>query len=70
MTDVARRAAIAFGAFVIAWLAVSLVANWLFGSGNILVWMIAAVIGVGVYVEVLRRDRRTESRGAAAVEEA
>ena len=36
MAKVARRVGIAFGSFVIAWLAVSLVAGWLFGSGNIL----------------------------------
>jgi len=42
----------------IAWLAVSLVAGWLFGSGNILVWVFAAVVGAGVYLDILRRDRR------------
>jgi Flp pilus assembly protein TadB len=70
MTEVARRVGIALGAFVIAWLAVSLVASWLFGSGNVLVWAIAALIGVGVYLEALRRDRRAESRSMRAVEEA
>ncbi len=49
----------AFGSFVIAWLAASLVAGWLFGSGNILVWVLAAGVGAGVYLDVLRRDRRT-----------
>jgi hypothetical protein len=58
MAKVARRVGIAFGSFVIAWLAVSLVARWLFGSGNILVWVIAAVVGAGVYLDILRRDRR------------
>ena len=58
MAKVARQVGIAFGAFVIAWLAVSLVAGWLFGSGNILVWMIAAIVGAGVYLDILRRDRR------------
>ena len=58
MVTVARRVGIAFGAFVLAWLAVSLVAIWLFGSGNILVWVIAAVVAAGVYLEMLRRDRR------------
>jgi hypothetical protein len=58
MTSVARRIGIAFGSFVIAWLAVSLVAGWLFGSGNFLVWVIAAVVGAGVYLDILRRDRR------------
>ena len=58
MAKVARRVGIAFGSFVIAWLAVSLVGGWLFGSANFLVWVIAAVVGAGVYVELLRRDRR------------
>jgi uncharacterized membrane protein YciS (DUF1049 family) len=55
---VARRVGIAFGAFLIAWLAASLVAGWLFGSGNILVWVVAAVVAVGVYLEIPRLDRR------------
>lgn len=59
MFKVARRVGIAFGSFVIAWLAVSLVAGWLFGSGTILVLVIAAVVGAGVYVDILRRDRPT-----------
>ncbi len=58
MIKVARRVGIAVGSFVIAWLAVSFVASWLFGSGNILVWVIAAVVGAGVYLDSLRRDRR------------
>jgi hypothetical protein len=58
MLKIARRAGIAFGSFVIAWLAVSLVAGWLFGSGNILVWVFAAVVGAAVYLEIMRRDRR------------
>jgi uncharacterized membrane protein YciS (DUF1049 family) len=58
MVKVVRRVGIAFGSFVIAWLAVSLVAGWLFGSGNILVWVIAAIVGVGVYLDILRRERR------------
>ena len=58
MVKVARRVGIAFGSFVIAWLAVSLVARWLFGSANFLVWVIAAVVGAGVYLDILRRDRR------------
>ena len=53
----ARRVGIAFGSFVIAWLAVSLVAGWLFGSGNFLVWVIAAVVGAAVYRDILRRER-------------
>jgi len=58
MLRFARRVGIAFGSFVIAWLAVSLVAGWLFGSANFLVWVIAAVVGAGVYLDILRRDRR------------
>jgi uncharacterized membrane protein len=58
MVKAARRVGIAFASFVIAWLAVSLVARWLFGSGNILVWVIAVVVGAGVYLDILRRDRR------------
>ncbi len=58
MAKVARRVGIALGSFVVAWLAVTLVARWLFGSGNILVWVIAAVVGAGVYLDILRRDRR------------
>ncbi len=58
MAKVARRVGIAFGSFVIAWLAVSLVGGWLFGSVNFLVWVIAAVVGAGVYLDILRRDRR------------
>ena len=59
MVKLIRRVGIAFGSFVIAWLAVSLVATLLFGSGNILVWVLAAIVGAGVYVDILRRDRRT-----------
>jgi hypothetical protein len=58
MFKIARRVGIAFGSFVIAWLAVSLVAGWLFGFGNILVWVFAAVVGAAVYLEIMRRDRR------------
>jgi hypothetical protein len=61
MVKVARRIGIALGSFVIAWLAVSLVAGWLFGSGNILVWVIAAVVGAGVYIDIVRRDRQGRS---------
>ncbi len=58
MVKVARRVGIAFGSFVIAWLALYIVAGWFFGSGNILVWVLAAVVAAGVYLEILRRDRR------------
>ncbi|HET8776562.1 MAG TPA: hypothetical protein VFN76_02770 [Candidatus Limnocylindria bacterium] len=57
-TWVARRLLIGLAAFVIAWVAVSLVARWLFGSGNILVWVLAAVIGLAAYVAVGWRDQR------------
>jgi hypothetical protein len=58
MFKLVRRVGIAFGSFVIAYLAVSLVAGLLFGSGNILVWVIAVIVGAGVYLDILRRDRR------------
>ena len=59
MTKVARRVGIAFGTFVVAWVALSLVAGWLFGSGNILVWVLAAVAGAAVYL-ILRRAERVD----------
>jgi hypothetical protein len=58
MVQLARRVGIAFGAFVIAWLTVSLVAVWLFGSANFLSYVIAAAVGIGVYLAILRQDRR------------
>jgi hypothetical protein len=58
VVKIARRVGIAFGSFVIAWFAAALLAGWLFGSGNILVWVIAAVVGAGVYLGLLRRDGR------------
>ena len=58
MSKTARRVGIAFGAFVVALFAVTLVAQWLFGSANFLAYIIAAVVGAGVYLEILRRDRR------------
>ena len=58
MAQVARRVGIAAGAFVLAWLAAALVGQWLFGSGNVLVWVIAAVVGVVVYVAIPQRDQR------------
>ena len=63
MPRVARRLAIAFGSFALAWLAISLVARWLFGSGNILVWVLAACVGAVVYLAILRRDRRDRRPG-------
>jgi len=58
MPKVARRVGIAFGSFALAWLAASLVAGWLFGSGNILVWVLAAFVGAIVYLVILRGDQR------------
>jgi hypothetical protein len=63
---VVRRVGIAIGSFVIAWLVVSFFAGWLFGSGNILVWVLAAAVGAGVYLEILRRDRRLRPSGAGS----
>ncbi len=60
MLKIARRVGIAFGSFVIAWLAVSLVAGLLLGSaaaGSLVVWVIALVVGAGVYLDIMRRDR-------------
>jgi hypothetical protein len=56
MSKTARRLGIAVGSFVIAWLAIALVAVWLFGSGNVLVWVFAAAVGAGVYIYLLWRD--------------
>ena len=58
MFKIARRVAIALGSFVIAWFAILFVADRLFGSGNVLVWVFAAVVGAAVYLDLLRRDRR------------
>ena len=58
MIPVVRRIGLALGSFVIAWLAIALLAVWIFGSGNFLVWVFAAVVGAGVYLALLRRDRR------------
>ncbi len=58
MAGIARRVGIAVGSFVIAWLAVSLVAGWLLGPNSSLVWVIAAVVGAGVYLDIVGRGRR------------
>jgi hypothetical protein len=47
---VAQRLAIAVAAFALAWIAASLVAGWLFGSGNVLVWVIAVAASATAYV--------------------
>ena len=56
MTNLARRVGIALGSFLIAWLVVAQAAIWLFGSGNFLVWVLATLVGVTVYMVLLRRD--------------
>jgi len=53
MTE-ARRVALALGAFVVTWFAATLAGNWLFGSSNVLSWIIAAIIGIGVYASLPR----------------
>jgi hypothetical protein len=53
-----RRIGLAMGAFVIAWLAFVLLGNWIFGSANVLAYYLATPIAVGVYIGLLRRDRR------------
>jgi hypothetical protein len=58
MSTAARRFGIALGAFVIAWLLITVAARWLFGSGNILVWVLAGTVGAGVYLALMWRDRR------------
>jgi hypothetical protein len=40
-----------------ACIAGGVVAEWLYGSGNFLVLVLAAIVGVGAYFEVRRRDR-------------
>lgn len=57
MTTGVRRVGIALASFAVAWLVIALVATWLFGSGNVLVWVFAALAGVTVYLVLLRRDR-------------
>jgi len=57
MLELTRRVGIAFASFALVWLAVSLAARWLFGSGNVLVWVVAAIVGVIVYLAVAQRER-------------
>jgi len=61
MFIIARRVGIAFGAFVIAWIAATLAGVWLFGSANFLSYVIAALVAIAVYLEIMRRDRREGS---------
>ena len=53
---------------MIAWLAVTLVATWLFGSANFLVWVIAAIVGAAVYLDIMRRERHVDQRPSEAAE--
>lgn len=62
MGKVARRVAIAIASSIVAWLAIALAAVWLFGSGNVLVWVFAAVVGAGVYLAMWWGDRSTRGR--------
>jgi hypothetical protein len=57
-----RRVVLALGAFVIACLVIGLLATWIFGSGNVLVYVLAAPVGVATYLELLRRDRAPDIR--------
>lgn len=56
VTRRATVAAIAVGSFVIAWLAA--LRPDCFGSGNVLVWVIATVVGVGTYLALVWREQR------------
>ena len=59
VSKVARRLAIAIASAIVAWVAIALAAIWLFGSGNILVYVFAAIVGLGVYLAMSWHDRRT-----------
>ncbi|MEO8246593.1 MAG: hypothetical protein ABI622_05660 [Chloroflexota bacterium] len=59
----ARRVGIAVGAFALAWLVAALAAAWIFGSGNILVWVLAALVGAVVYLAIPWLDERGARRG-------
>lgn len=50
MSMVVRRLGFAIGASLVAWLAASAAAMWIFGSGNVLVWVIALSVGLAVYL--------------------
>lgn len=55
------RLGIALLAFALAWLVATLAAGWLFGSGNILVWLFAAAVGVLVYIGLSRHGGASHS---------
>ena len=57
MAKVARRVAVVLVSFGVAYFAAALVARWLFGSGNILVWLIAAAAAAVGYFAILRVER-------------
>lgn len=60
MIAVVRRIGIAIGAFMIGWLAVSLVAGWFLGPnayGSFGTWVLAGIVGAAVYRDILRRER-------------
>ena len=65
MLTVIRRAGIAIGSLVIAYLAVSLVAGLFLGrsaqENPILMAFIAVVLGGLIYVDIMRRERRPSS---------
>lgn len=63
---IARRVGIAFGAVVIALIAGSVMAQWLYGSANFLVLVLAVIVGAPVYFEVRRRDRAVGSMDPGA----
>lgn len=53
-----RRVAISVAAFVLTWLAATAVAQLLFGSGNVAVWLIAAWVSAVVYLVLRRWEQR------------
>jgi hypothetical protein len=57
-----RRNGIGFGCIVATWLAVSLVAGFLLGSGasvDALVWPITLLLGGLIYREIISREQRS-----------
>ena len=59
MNPVVRRAGIAFGSFVAAWLVVWLVGGMLGagGSSGLIAFVAAFILGGLVYADIMRRDR-------------
>ena len=62
MPSFARRFGIALGAFALAWLAAALAAGWIFGSGNVLVWVLATLAGAIAWLAVPWWDARGAGR--------